>query len=289
LRSFETIFPRRRRTGLLVAIKLLAAAVAILLALAGLIVLSHFALGRLIGAPLALSLILTAMRLMGRGRRALVKEAKDVLAIDQRPPIVYLRPFSCDETGFGLRSYEEELALALRDVGPFVAIGNPGDPVPVPGAARLYTDYDDWQGPVTELIQKAQLVMVRIGSSAGLLWELAWVVKRVDPLKLVLASAGKTGTHAATYRQFRSQTTSIFSRALPMELGEAEFIYFAADWSPTPLVLRPETMSPAPQKATSDAARLQGQALWCLTHWFLRKRRPVWRRLLQRRDFLSLY
>ena len=64
------------------------------------------------------------------------------------------------------------MAEILAHVGPVVAIGKPGEPLPELGAARLYVADDQWQAKVIELMGKAALVVIRLGASPGLLWEI---------------------------------------------------------------------------------------------------------------------
>ncbi len=64
---------------------------------------------------------------------------------DSKPDVLYLRSFSTDaSTSFkilqsGLTTEEEQLADVLRPFGDLVAIGQPGEPLPIPGATRVYT------------------------------------------------------------------------------------------------------------------------------------------------------
>ena len=55
---------------------------------------------------------------------------------------------------------EEQLAEAMKDVGPFVAIGRPGEALPELGAGRPYASHAEWQDQVGQLISKAQLVVL---------------------------------------------------------------------------------------------------------------------------------
>src|SRR5205814_5687880 len=84
------------------------------------------------------------------GRRIRAGGAERVLARDARAPIVYLRPFRADGAEFAKRmwsrvrispleayeTYEQRLARTLRKIGPFVAVGDPTERLPLLGAAR---------------------------------------------------------------------------------------------------------------------------------------------------------
>lgn len=117
------------------------------------------------------------------GARHLQPGAEDLLASDGRPPILYLRSFASENT-----VGDEELAIAhaFEDVGPFVAIGQPGEKLPKLGAARMYLTDDSWQGRVRELMARARFVIVVAGDTPGLGWELSQCAQIDDPRKLII-------------------------------------------------------------------------------------------------------
>ncbi len=109
---------------------------------------------------------------------------EEALANDSRPPIIYLRSFTDDDSG---EVAEQALQSVVSDSGPFVAIGRPGDPVPrVFAASRFYLDHDNWQQSVTDLLNRASLVFLRIGATEGLHWELGQCIQLLHPYRLVL-------------------------------------------------------------------------------------------------------
>lgn len=116
------------------------------------------------------------------GSRHLQPSASELLATDPRPPVLYLRSFS-NETTVG----DEELAIsrALEELGPFVAIGRPGERLPQLGAARMYLTDDSWQGEVQSLMARARFVIVAAGDTPGLGWEISQCAKIDDPRKLI--------------------------------------------------------------------------------------------------------
>jgi hypothetical protein len=184
--------------------------------------------------------------------------------------VVYLRSFGDDhatrehieqqvsglEFGGGTYAYpfsiEEELASAFREVGPFVAIGDPrvrpvaNSPAPSPvapgvaepeqflGANREYVDTNDWQKRVIDLVSRAQLIVVRIGRTTGLRWEIEEVVARADPSRLLLLVTTKK-----EYERFRSTFEARFLHGLPNYLpwyraaslgGITGIVRFATNW-----------------------------------------------------------
>jgi hypothetical protein len=94
--------------------------------------------GLVLGLPLAFWGMLTMMQV----RRFNAKTADEIKRQDLRPPVIYLRSFKDDQKGSmvtpmgGLTvifpSYvteEEQIATAINKIGPFLAIGQPGEPI----------------------------------------------------------------------------------------------------------------------------------------------------------------
>jgi hypothetical protein len=145
---------------------------------------------------------LAALRLFRRTQQHEVATAEEALQIDTRPPVIYLRSFKDDglmtmpnvtASWLGaavLMSPEQELALVLRRVGPVVAIGKPGEPLPELGAARLYVPHDRWQQAVASLLGCAAMVVVRVGTSAGVMWEVEQVFSHVPRERTVFLVLG---------------------------------------------------------------------------------------------------
>ncbi len=152
----------------------------------------------------------------------------EVLRKDPRPPVTYLRNFKADSTTahpFGTARRE----LILRDIcfesiGPFIAVGKPGEMIPGLGAPRIYIQSQDrkaWQSVVGKLIDESNLVffsaeLPELKSDTppkGLTWELGQVLKEENVNKLVLA----VGTHdfEARYQQFRRCFNEMFGGLLP--------------------------------------------------------------------------
>jgi hypothetical protein len=117
-----------------------------------------------------------------------------------RAPIVYLRSFASDEgeilsswwkpifllNRFGMVETDEEaLSRIFSAIGPFVAIGNPSEWLPTRGALRIYRTDENWREAVRDLMARACLVIVRVGNTPGLLWELNIVASLVDNNKVV--------------------------------------------------------------------------------------------------------
>jgi TM2 domain-containing membrane protein YozV len=151
-------------------------------------------------------LCFVAWRLWRRSQQHEAIDADEAMAADPRPPVLYLRSF-CDDgvsilaqegsalkrrlaRTLSLPTPEEHMATILARVGPVIAIGKPGEPLPELGAGRLYVAHDQWQQRVTELMRSAALVVVRVGASPGVLWEIEQALANLPRQRLVLAVLG---------------------------------------------------------------------------------------------------
>jgi TM2 domain-containing membrane protein YozV len=179
-------------------------------------------------APISLAIAFAAVlawRLWRRAQQYEAPDADDVMARDPRPPVLYLRSFQDDGDPVLIRDVdrvsrwlyglwmpntpEQEVADLLDRIGPVIAIGKPGEPLPELGAARLYVSHDRWQARVQELMAGAALVVIRVGASAGVVWEIEQALQRLPRERLLLLLIGE-GTVAAPVRE-----------ALALPLGDA--------------------------------------------------------------------
>jgi hypothetical protein len=139
-------------------------------------------------------------RAYNEGRQnTLVAEAART-AEDPRCPVLYLRPFRDDTAGanllpaaplpvswvFPARSEEDLFARALAKVGPFLAIGEPGEPFRQVGAARFHVRAETWQEVVRALLGRARLVVLRCGDGDGFWWETELAFRTLEPERLIL-------------------------------------------------------------------------------------------------------
>jgi hypothetical protein len=99
--------------------------------------------------------------------------------------VLYLRSFGSEKK---VSFVERQLVNMLKSVGPVVAVGRPGDGVPRLGAARLYLADSEWQPAVSDLMGKANLVVLVAGPGGGLRWELTQCVRLVDPARLMVVT-----------------------------------------------------------------------------------------------------
>lgn len=122
---------------------------------------------------------------------------------------------------------EEQLGRFMRRWGPFVAIGKPGELVATPGAQRMYVDDGKWKGEVSQLLDRANGVVLQPGASAGIWWEIGEVFRTTPPDRVLLVLSALGGP--AGYRAFRARFGVETGLLLPEHAGEAPFIRFDAD------------------------------------------------------------
>lgn len=114
--------------------------------------------------------------------------SKNYLAIDvarKVSDILYLRSFHLDkkrlfENGtlpFARESTELSVMKVLSEFGQPVAIGIPNEKIPPMGIPRVYADDFTWQSLVTDLIAASSWIVLQIGSSNWVEWELRRIVE----------------------------------------------------------------------------------------------------------------
>ena len=129
-----------------------------------------------------------ASRMITNARRARLPSALDLRGSDTRRPVVLLRSFSDDGTwassyempvaraddpdaGVTIVGLEETLRDNLTEYGPLVAIAEPRE-LPQPGAARQYFSDDTWQAEALKWLSDARFLVIIVGTTEGLRWEL---------------------------------------------------------------------------------------------------------------------
>jgi len=182
------------------------------------------------------------------GKQSMAESASELLDHDKRPPVLYLRSFQQDgeatkETTKGnwylpSRGVEEDLADALRAVGPVVAIGKPGETLPEVGAARMYVDNEHWQETVLRLMDSAKLVVLWPGETQGFCWEMKQVLERVSPGHLLLYFPNDAVNTDAKkqYAAWHKKISELTMCSFPEDIGRSRFIWI--DPSGNVLVLK---------------------------------------------------
>lgn len=106
---------------------------------------------------------------------------------DARSPVLFLRSFWDDQSSDSAGSHrlEEVVAAQVRRLGPFVAVGKPGE-LQLPGAARAYFKDTEWRDAVMAWMDRAQFIVMFVGLTDGLQWELQTLIEKRHEHKLVL-------------------------------------------------------------------------------------------------------
>jgi len=161
-----------------------------------------------------------------------------------------------------LATEEEQLARAVKAVGPLVALGRPEDSLPVLGALRVYVEEAAWRRTVAHWLIHARLVLLRLaGPTDNLLWELELASQVTQPERLVLLVMLKRGA----YQRLRVSVQHAFPRGLPdyeerfydVVRGHALFglVYFDRDWTPRFVRIRPLLLALGPVHLVTNVLR----------------------------------
>jgi len=143
--------------------------------------------------PVPLPIVIGSACLV-QGLRSLYKTASEIRMTDARAPVLILRAFRDDKlrssgrdfekmwprltTWFRSPSFEELLADEFQSVGPPIIVGAPGERLPRLGASRAYFADREWKDAVGRLIEEAVIVIIIIGDTESLFWELSTAVAR---------------------------------------------------------------------------------------------------------------
>jgi hypothetical protein len=186
------------------------------------------------------------------GRKLMAPSAEQVLAHDHRAPVIYLRPFDEDcrrahahpvGTRIGGRdlektsapaSPEKAIAQALSRIGPFIAVGMPGDALAPLGAARLYLSDDNWQAEVEALVRRAAAIVLVPETSEGTRWEIAKVVRWTDPRR-VLMIVPDPALRPLGYARIQKLSVESMPVALPEAMAGQSVFVFDTHHRPNPL------------------------------------------------------
>jgi hypothetical protein len=157
-------------------------------------------------------------------------DADTLRRADPRQQILFLRSFLDEKKALKKyrRAYttEEELvAKVMQQYGPFVAIGNPADQLPQLGAARVVVPNASWQEYVRSELRRSSFVLVRLGSSPGILWELQLALTELPRTRILILNA--------LDRQTWSVARAMIEREFGIQLGcfsrRPSLFYFTDD------------------------------------------------------------
>ena len=127
-------------------------------------------------------------------RHYLRPDFQTVVSSDQRPPVLFLRSFEDDEKldyqhadkALFDFSLESRLADQYSSLGPFIAIGKPGDKTPHFGAARANLSDAEWQDTVKNWMKYSTLIILMIGRTHWVEWELRRIIEAGYTWKLMI-------------------------------------------------------------------------------------------------------
>lgn len=191
-----------------------------------------------------------------RYRKYFVPSATELLARDKRQPVVYLRSFADEAGEYSLRGYvksrfarglpnvhdpsdpwaydtwgpkeQEKFAESMQQIGPYIALARPGEPLADVGAAWLRVPDDKWQETVASLVSRAALIVVQAGRTAGLGWEIAQLHHLCSPQRVLMILP----RWQSDYEAFRSWSKPLFPVPLPEKLPPSRLLTFGNDWKP---------------------------------------------------------
>lgn len=161
--------------------------------------------------PVVAFFVRPAGREFGDSRRLMMPSAHVLMERDPRPPVLYLRSFSSDGSydqnprlerlaekrvlspAFRRRPHEEAIAEVAMSAGPVIAIGRPGENISEIGAARMYVPHAQWMTAVAHYLATARLVIIRIGDSQELIWDLEAAL-RIGPLEKAICVLSTCGS-----------------------------------------------------------------------------------------------
>lgn len=163
------------------------------------------------------------------GRRHHVRTITSFTRLRGERYVLYLRPFALDAAaaapppggpGWLSRTPHEVPGLTVEDalmrpfapLGRVVAVGEPGERLPLLGAQRGYLPLLDWQNTVSELIQGANVVMMSVAPGRGTVWEFTEALRTLRPDRLVLLICCGPDAYDAfrlsAAREYRTRSTS---------------------------------------------------------------------------------
>ncbi len=206
----------------------------------------HWGTLRTLGDGLLFVVLLPiGVRLIGVARRASAAKVGDVLAKDDRPPILYLRSFALDEETsrvdshfvsrgrIKIRTEEELLAGVLSQIGPCVAIGKPGEVLPKIGFHRTYVG-NEWREMVLGFMSCAQLVVLMGGTTDGFRWELQRAIELIKPERILMLVPYEG--ERDFFGMLQDELHMSFGEVPPDAVFRGQtfraLLYFAPDWTP---------------------------------------------------------
>jgi hypothetical protein len=185
-------------------------------------------------------------RLRRLAKRYQAVQAQEQQSNDPRPPVLYLGSFALQLPNNYARasqmSDQEYFYLALKEFGPGIAVGEPGESLPpFLAARRMYFQNDTWLEEVKRLLRKAQLVIMHPGNTPNLALELENIKKTCAPEKLLFpllfnrplsTSLMDAVAKNRDWQALRKSLEPALNVSLPENIDSGILLYFEPDWSP---------------------------------------------------------
>lgn len=172
------------------------------------------------------------------------KKKRDTLDKDsiQSPFVLYLRSFIDDKTTKkrvalinDMRTEEEVLVSVMSDIAPVYAIGDPKDKKMPLGASRVYVADEHWKSTVMDLMNRAQVVILRLGKTDSFWWEVEEALKSVplDKLLFVIPECRTFDNIASLYKILLEHGIDIKNVNISIDQKSqgsiSSFVYFDSD------------------------------------------------------------
>jgi hypothetical protein len=139
-----------------------------------------------------------------------------------------------------MRAADSSIAIALKEIGPVVAVGVPQEKLPRTGALRLYFKDEEWQEKVKALMSISRLIIIQAGYTVSLEWEIKTAQQYFSPEQIYISFLGwgDSDERFAERRGFKRQFERAYGISLPEKLlDNSYFIYFNSDWSPAAVTI----------------------------------------------------
>lgn len=178
-----------------------------------------------------------------------VQGGESILKNDSRPPVLYLRSFNDEVEDRSMVKYvksistsnKKDLALTMpsvgfreqdamgyvfRKIGPYIALGKPGETLPELGSSKIYVPNESWQNTIRDFFRKSKLIIFRAGKTEGLKWELQELVQTVTPRKVAMILPVKD----EEYDSFIQWANVIMPTPLPTKYPSSRMLIFDETW-----------------------------------------------------------
>ena len=135
-------------------------------------------------------------------------------------------------------SFEEVVVRRLKAYGPVVAISEPGRKGSPAGAARLAVrgEGEEWKDVVKDLVRRSSLIVMIVGKTPGVAWEVRTLIERGVGDKLWLLFPPRTPSEVAErWKLFREELVAAGIDEVPESIHDGTaLVRFAPGWTPRP-------------------------------------------------------